>query len=400
VNCYYCDRITAADPSYVPRPAEFDTGSEAPRCAWHWRLVCDHCGQAGHFMARFHCTRSGRLLCREAGQLQTAYGDAGPWEYWWLLHCPDCGEQHASLDYAELTQVHPWQLDPAAVRERRWLSSETQLTRYPPRHIRDADLETLTDADSDANWSANADIWDANYDERGDTNRKYSSDPVLLEFLGDVRGQRVLDAGSGGGYLSRLLARSGADMVAVENARRLHEIALAYQEREPLTITFHHGSISAMPFLPDASCDAVVANYVLIDVRDYEGAIAEIARVLKPGGRFVFSLAHNGLDFAWHIPAPDSPRREDRTAWMDDRYFIRRAGYVQWGDLMPILTFHRPLRDYVAACKRVGLELRDLDEPELSAEGLRELSPEQVRGWRRLAVSYVLKVVKASGDGR
>jgi SAM-dependent methyltransferase len=135
-------------------------------------------------------------------------------------------------------------------------------------------------------------------------------------------------------------------------------------------------------------------------VRDYEAAIREIARVLKPGGRFVFSLAHSSLDFAWHNPAHDSPRREDRTAWMDDRYFIRRAGFVQWGDLKPILTFHRPLRDYIAACKRAGLELRDLEEPELSAEGMRELPPERVRHLRRLPISYVLKTVKALGDRR
>ena len=64
MNCYYCDQILAADPSYSARPAEFDLGSEAPRCAWHWRFLCDHCGDPGHFMARFHCPTSDRLLCR------------------------------------------------------------------------------------------------------------------------------------------------------------------------------------------------------------------------------------------------------------------------------------------------------------------------------------------------
>jgi 2-polyprenyl-3-methyl-5-hydroxy-6-metoxy-1,4-benzoquinol methylase len=70
-------------------------------------------------------------------------------------------------------------------------------------------MEQITDADIDAAWSATADIWVAGYDERGDANRKYISDSVVFEFLGDVRGRRILDAGSGGGYLCRLLAGGG-----------------------------------------------------------------------------------------------------------------------------------------------------------------------------------------------
>jgi SAM-dependent methyltransferase len=289
------------------------------------------------------------------------------------------------LDHAEFAGSHPWQLDPIAAAHQRWLSSETQLTRYPPKRFPPVDVETVT----------NADTWEAGYDERGDDNRKYQSDPVLLAFLGEARGQRVLDAGSGTGYFSRLLVRQGARVVAVENARRFHEIALSYQAREPLDIEFHCASISSMPFLNDAGFDAVVANYVLMDVRDYKSAIAEIARVLKPGGRFVCAISHGSLDVRWYVPASDSPRQEDRAAWLDDDYFIRRAGYTQWGGLKPILSFHRPLRDYVAVCIQSGLELRDLDEPEVSEEGQRELHPVVVRHLRRAPFSFVLKFIRA-----
>ena len=77
----------------------------------------------------------------------------------------------------------------------------------------------------------------------------------------------------------------------------------------------------------------------------------------------------------------------------DPRYAPRPAEF-QWGQLKPFLSFHRPLRDYVAACRQSGLELRDLEEPEVTAEGERTLHPALVRQYRRVAYSYILKFVK------
>ena len=393
MRCYYCDRIAAVDERYGTREAAFDTGSEAPRCPWHWRFICDHCGEDGHYMTRFFCPRSGRLLCAGAGKVLTAERPVWAWTYYWELGCPDCGELHASLDRAEALGDHPWQRDPSAAAARRWLSGLQELVRYPPAALPSPPAKP-TDADSDTNWSANADAWDAGYDERGDRTRRESSDAVLLDFLGDVEGQRVLDAGSGNGYLSRLLAKRGARMVAVENAHRFHELALTYQEREPLPIEFHRESLASMPFLAGASFDAAVANYVLMDVADYAAAIAEISRVLKPGGRFVCTISHQSTHFRWQKPALDSPRREDYTSWQDDDYFVREPGYTQWGAFRPVLGFNRPLRDYVASGRRAGLALRDLDEPELTEEASQALPAHLRRHAQRAAVSYVLRFEK------
>lgn len=65
----------------------------------------------------------------------------------------------------------------------------------------------------------------------GDFSKKHLLNPVLLRMLGDVRGRRILDAGSGHGYLSRMLAARGAGVVGVEPAPSLYEYAAA-KERE------------------------------------------------------------------------------------------------------------------------------------------------------------------------
>jgi len=393
MTCRYCDLIRSVFPSYAGRVAEFDLGSHAPRCGWHWRLRCDHCGAPDHFMRRFHCPVSDRILCGTSGAVTRRNESFWAWGHSFLLACPDCGEAHDSLDRAEHDGRHPWQLGSQG----RAQSDETHLVRYPLRRFQRLDPAEVDDAAVDASWSANADFWDSNYDDRGDLNRRYGSDPVLLQMLGEVDGLRVLDAGSGQGYLCRLLARRGAEVTGVENAQRFYEIATAYQLKEPLPVVYFKGSISEMSFLDEGAFDAAVANYVLIDVPDFKAALREISRVLRPGGVFVAALTHQSLDFSWYLAAPDSPRREDRLFWTDDDYFVRRAGYIAWGEVKPFISFHRPLRDYVAAARDAGLELRDLDEPELSEEGRLVLQPDQVRDDERVPVSYVLKFVKPRG---
>ena len=80
----------------------------------------------------------------------------------------------------------------------------------------------------------------------------------------------------------------------------------------------------------------------------------------------------------------------------NDHAFVRRAQYTAWGTLPPFIAIHRPLRDYVAACQAAGPELRDLDEPELSAEGRREFPAFYVRHSQRAPFPHVLRFVKKS----
>jgi ubiquinone/menaquinone biosynthesis C-methylase UbiE len=397
IQCRYCAQIHQVDAGYPLRQATFDLESACPRCARHWRYACQLCGTANHFHATFFCHNVDQLVCfRCALDTVETVTEFWAWEYHYTYHCPLCDGLHPGLDYAEFLDEHPYQQQPEAEVARQQLWPDRFLPRRAPPPPEITPTVLLTDVDVAASWDAKAELWDSYYDQEGDSNRKYQSDEVLFDLLGDVTGLRILDAGCGQGYLCRILARRGATMVGVENSRRFYELSLAYQAEEPLDIVYHRGSISSMPYLEDASFDAIVCNYVLMDTRDYEGAVREFARVLKPAGVAVVIISHpcfHTPGSGWLREPPDSLHREDRARWQVDSYFSRGMWETQWGQFdTPFMGFHRTLGDYYSTFQAAGLRVTDLKEPSVTARGEQELPPYRVRHLKRIPYSLAFRL--------
>lgn len=122
-----------------------------------------------------------------------------------------------------------------------------------------------------------------------------------ISALGLKSGQRVLDIGSGTGELARLLAETvgaGGDVVGVDPNPGMR----AEAERRAPRARFVDGNAYALPF-PDASFDAVTCERVFQHLDHPEKATAEIARVLRPGGRAVVT----DTDWATAIIHPGEP---------------------------------------------------------------------------------------------
>ena len=115
-----------------------------------------------------------------------------------------------------------------------------------------------------------------------------------LEQLGDLGGRLVLDAGCGGGLVARELAAAGAEVVGVD--RSLGSLGVA---RRAVRGHFRpaQGRLERLPFA-DGSFDAVVAADVLEHLPDLPAAVDELARVLAPGGSFVFDTV-NRTPWSW-----------------------------------------------------------------------------------------------------
>lgn len=119
--------------------------------------------------------------------------------------------------------------------------------------------------------------------------------PAVLELLGDVRGQRVLDAGCGPGlYAEELIAR-GAEVVGFDQSPEMVRLG-----RKRVGDGFDvrvHDLESPLDWLDDRSFDAALLALVIHHVDDRTGALRELHRVLRPGGRLVVSTHHPTSDW-------------------------------------------------------------------------------------------------------
>jgi len=109
--------------------------------------------------------------------------------------------------------------------------------------------------------------------------------PLLLDAVGISRGISVLDVACGPGYLAAAARERGAVATGIDFAKKMVAIAT---EMFP-GISFVEGDAQDLP-CADASCDCVLLNFGLLHLSRPEEACAEAFRVLKPGGKFGFTV--------------------------------------------------------------------------------------------------------------
>ena len=395
-RCRYCSIIREHAPGYRLRVARHALDSTHPRCDLHWRFECGMCGKARHFHGIAFCGARREFFCLAcAGEHPADPRGFWGWAYSYRLMCPWREEHHATLDRLEYERKHPWQRWPAWARARRGMTNSEDIPERWASRV--TPFDRITDDDVRKGWDDVAAWWVTRYTPKGDINREWVIDPALLEILGNVRGKRILDAGCGTGYLSRLLAKAGARVDGVDVSEKQLTAARADQERGALDIRFHTGDLADLSVFRDGTFDAAVSNIVLQDVRRLTEAVREVHRVLRPGGRFVFSITHPSFETPvpgqWVIEPADSERIEDRQYLAVDRYFERVAVY--WGPPGELLAvgFHRPLRDYFDALHGAGFLVSRYEEPLPLKEAL-ERFPRYFRDMLRVPNFLIVEAVK------
>ena len=206
----------------------------------------------------------------------------------------------------------------------------------------------------DDSWERNAQWWQDGFTDGADPEYEEQIIPLAAECLDGAT--RVLDIGAGEGQLSRVAARQGAWTVGLDPTMAQLAVAQA-RAGGPIYV---RGVAESLPFV-DASFDAVVACLVFEHIVDVVGPIAEVARVLEPGGRFVFMLNHPLLQ------APQSgwviDHLLDESYWRVGPYLTEEIVMEELSPGVELPFAHRPLSHYVNAMAGNGLYIERMDEP-------------------------------------
>ncbi|NSC25612.1 methyltransferase domain-containing protein [Streptomyces albus subsp. chlorinus] len=189
----------------------------------------------------------------------------------------------------------------------------------------------------------------------------YYARPAMLTLAGDVAGCRVLDAGCGSGPLSAALRERGAVVTGIDISAGM--LALAERRLGGDADLYQVDLRDRLPF-DDGAFDVVVSSLVLHYLEDWGPTLAELRRVLRPGGRLIASVDHPFVAYTLQEPRPD--------------YFATTSYTFDWsfgGQTVPMKFWRKPLHAMTDAFAAAGFRVSAISEPQPDPAA-RELFPD------------------------
>lgn len=185
---------------------------------------------------------------------------------------------------------------------------------------------------------------------RGSLHNAHYERPALQALVGDVAGKSVLDAGCASGEnVAALLAR-GATVTAVDISSKMIQIV---RERFGDAVSAFVADLAQpLTHCKDASFDLVLSSLTMHYIEHWTPVLREFRRVLRPGGRVVFSTHHPEV-----------------TRGLVPDYFPKTYVRDTWaiaGQTVSVAYWHRPLETMLAEIAASGLRLARLREPRLA----------------------------------
>lgn len=209
---------------------------------------------------------------------------------------------------------------------------------------------------ADELWETHARWWQREFTQGVDPEYEEQIIPLAREALDGF--DHVVDIGTGEGQIARELSAAGSHVVGVDPTHA-QIVEAARRGGGP---RYAMAGAQALPFA-EASFDAAIACLVFEHIDDVDGAIAEVARVVRPGGRFALLLNHP------LIQTPDSGWIDDQMLdppeqyWRIGEYLVETATIEQVERGVFIRFVHRPLSRYVNVLADNGLVLEQMVEP-------------------------------------
>ncbi|CAN5671912.1 class I SAM-dependent methyltransferase [soil metagenome] len=206
-------------------------------------------------------------------------------------------------------------------------------------------------------WEAHSGWWQDGFTDGADPEYVEQIMPIAANLLEGF--DQVLDVGTGEGQVARLATDLGSSLVVGVDPTANQVVEAAKRAGGP---AYLRSGADALPFA-DESFDAVVACLVFEHIEAVDEAIDEVARVLRPGGRFAFFLNHPLLQ------TPGSGWIDDQTLDPPEQYwrigpYLTEDNSIEEVEKDVFIPFiHRPMSRYVNAMADAGLTLRRMLEP-------------------------------------
>lgn len=200
----------------------------------------------------------------------------------------------------------------------------------------------------------------------------------IKTLITDISGHKVLDAGCGDGYYSNWLQQQGADVIGCDGSSEMLRLA---RTNYP---SIQFDSVDLLQPLPyaDQQFDMVLCNLVLMDIEPIEPFIAEVSRVLKDGGVFLFNILHPGF----YVGTWEVDKAGQKTYRKIANYIKPRSQKTNfWGETT---HYHRPLSFYFNLLSANHLRLDQMFEPPMSVDD----NPKPVKFLIKVKISLVRMV--------
>jgi SAM-dependent methyltransferase len=179
----------------------------------------------------------------------------------------------------------------------------------------------------------------------------------LLAMAEPVAGKSVLDLGCGEGYFARHLRARGASLViGVDQSAGMIDLAHQQEAADPLGIDYYQGCATDLAIFADNSFDMTIAVFLFnyLTVEQTRQCMTEVARVVKPGGRFLFAVPHPAFPFMRRAEPPFY-FSVDGLGYFSGR--DRHCAGKIWkrdGTFLEVQLRHKTLEDYFDALAKAG----------------------------------------------
>jgi SAM-dependent methyltransferase len=191
----------------------------------------------------------------------------------------------------------------------------------------------------------------------------FTARPILLGMCEPATGLNILDLGCGEGYCSRELMRRGAQSVyGIDLSEGMISAAQSQDEIEQLGIRYESGCATHLPQVADASMDLVLAVFLFnyLTVEQMQQCMAEVFRVLKPGGKFIFSIPHPAFPFMRSAEYPFYFQVEEGGYFSQrDRQFPGKI-WKRDGSWLGVQLVHKPLEEFFDGLRLAGFNTMPL----------------------------------------